>query len=88
MNPFEMVVVIVFMALAASIIIKRMELQGKGHRPDPGLQQENRRLHDEMDRMQNRLRVLERIVTDRGAETAAQIDALREHERINESDKA
>ena len=28
------------------------------------------------------------IVTDRGAETAAQIEALREHDRIAEEDKA
>jgi hypothetical protein len=32
--------------------------------------------------LEARVRVLEQIVTDRGAETAAQIDALREHGRI------
>ena len=35
-----------------------------------------------------RIRVLERIVTDRGAETAAQIEALRDRDRISEEDQA
>jgi hypothetical protein len=34
-------------------------------------------------RSEQRLRVLEQIVTDSGAQTAAQIDALREHKRIS-----
>ena len=33
-------------------------------------------------RSQDRIRVLEQIVTDRGAETAAQIEALRERDQI------
>lgn len=36
--------------------------------------------------LEARVRVLEQIVTDRGAETAAQIDALR-HNRIESGDK-
>ena len=88
MNPFEMVVLIVAMALVASIIIKRMELQGKSQKANPQLEQENRRLRAEMDETRKRLRVLERIVTDRGADTAAQIEALREKDRISEEDKA
>jgi hypothetical protein len=35
-----------------------------------------------IERIEARLRVLEKIVTDRGADTAAQIEALREQERI------
>jgi hypothetical protein len=31
--------------------------------------------------------VLERIVTDRGVETAAQIEALRERDQISEEDR-
>jgi hypothetical protein len=38
--------------------------------------------------LQERIRVLERIVTDRGAETAAQIEALREQDKIAQEDKA
>lgn len=40
-----------------------------------------------MERFEARLRVLEQIVTDRGAETAAQIEALRQHDRIESGDK-
>ena len=88
MNPFEMVVMIVAIVMMASIIIKRMELQGKAHKPDARLEQENQRLRAEMDETRKRLRVLERIVTDRGADTAAQIEALREHDKISEEDDA
>lgn len=37
-----------------------------------------------VERVEARLRVLEKIATDRGAETAAQIEALRDHERIED----
>ena len=38
-------------------------------------------------KLEARLRVLEQIVTDRGAETASQIEALREKPRIINGDK-
>lgn len=41
-----------------------------------------------MERVEARLRVLEQIVTDGGAQTAAQIEALRDQERIPMKDKA
>jgi len=37
--------------------------------------------------LEQRVRVLEQIVTDRGAETASQIEALREQKRIPKGDK-
>ena len=37
--------------------------------------------------LEQRVRVLEQIVTDRGADTAAQIEALREHKRIESGDR-
>jgi hypothetical protein len=40
-----------------------------------------------MERVESRLRVLEQIVTDRGVETATQIEALRDHKRIGEGEK-
>jgi hypothetical protein len=40
-----------------------------------------------MERFEARLRVLEQIVTDRGVETASQIEALREHARIPSGEK-
>jgi len=36
-----------------------------------------------VERLEARLRVLEKIATDRGAETAMQIEALREHDQIS-----
>jgi hypothetical protein len=50
--------------------------------------QENDRLRSQVQQLQERIRVLERIVTDRGAETAAQIEALRDRDRIAEEDRA
>lgn len=41
-----------------------------------------------MERVEQRLRVLEQIVTDRGAETASQIEALRDHARIPSGENA
>jgi hypothetical protein len=40
-----------------------------------------------MERFEQRLRVLEQIVTDRGAETASQIEALRDKARITSGEK-
>ena len=37
--------------------------------------------------LEARLRILEKIVTDGGAQTAAQIEALREHKRIESGEK-
>ena len=37
--------------------------------------------------LEQRVRVLEQIVTDRGAETATQIEALRDHKRIESGEK-
>jgi len=39
------------------------------------------------ERVESRLRVLEQIVTDGGVQTAAQIEALRDKERIESGDK-
>ena len=39
-----------------------------------------------VERIEQRLRVLEQIATDRGAETAAQIEALRDYKRIETGD--
>ena len=40
-----------------------------------------------VERIEARLRVLEQIVTDRGVDTAAQIEALRDHARIESGEK-
>jgi hypothetical protein len=40
-----------------------------------------------VERIEERLRVVEKIVTDRGVETAAQIEALRDAPRVGTGDK-
>jgi deoxyinosine 3'endonuclease (endonuclease V) len=40
-----------------------------------------------VERIEARLRVLEQIVTDRGVETAAQIEALRDKPRLDSGEK-
>jgi hypothetical protein len=85
MNPFEMVIAIVAMAMLTGIIIKSMELRAK--KPDGGMESENRQLRQQLADVQQRMKVLERIVTDRGVETAAQIEALRDRESIESGDK-
>jgi hypothetical protein len=40
-----------------------------------------------VERIEERLRVIEKIVTDRGVETAAQIEALRDAPRVGTGDK-
>jgi hypothetical protein len=40
-----------------------------------------------IERIEQRLRVLEQIATDKGVETAAQVEALRDRARIESGDK-
>ena len=58
------------------------EWGGKTHPIDSGetkrLKAENRELHDKLDTMQDRMVVLEKIVTDRGYTLADEIEALRD----------
>lgn len=88
MNPFEMVVLIVAIVMVASVTIKRMEFQRKSLPEQQRDRAENDRLRSQVQQLQDRIRVLERIVTDSGTQTAAQIEALRDRDRIAEEDKA
>ena len=58
------------------------EWGGKTERGDSAetkaLKAENRELHDKLDTMQDRMIVLEKIVTDRGYTLSDEIDALRD----------
>jgi uncharacterized protein YlxW (UPF0749 family) len=87
MNPFEMVAVIVVAVMIASVLRARYHASA-GRQDDPQLQAENLRLRDDVKQLKDRVKVLEQIVTDRGAETASQIEALREGNRISERDRA
>jgi len=90
MNPFEFVIAVLFMVFAFTIIRHKLGIPPRSMRmpADPANEPENERLRAQVQQLQERIRVLERIVTDRGVETAAQIEALRERDRIAEEDKA
>lgn len=92
MNPFEFVLAVLILVFAFSIIRHKLGIPVRSMRemradrlPDDG---ENQRLRGQVQQLQERIRVLERIVTDRGAETAAQIEALRDRDKLEEEDRA
>jgi hypothetical protein len=85
MNPFEMVVLIVAIVMIATIFIKRMELRKN---PPSQTDSENQRLRQQITALQQRINTLERIVTDGGVQTAAQIEALRERDNVGAEDDA
>lgn len=90
MNPFEFVIALVIIVFAFSIIRHKMGVPVRSMREmreGVGSDAENARLRTQVKQLQERLNVLERIVTDRGADTAAQIEALRERDRIPEGDE-
>ena len=92
MNPFEFVIAVLFIVFAFTIIRHKLGIPVRSMREmrgDPPVDNhENERLRGQVQQLQERIRVLERIVTDRGVETAAQIEALRDRDRIAEEDKA
>ena len=92
MNPFEFVIAVLFLIFAFTIIRHKMGIPVRSMREmrgdPPANSAENARLRGQVQQLQERIRVLERIVTDRGVETAAQIEALRDRDRISEEDKA
>ena len=66
------------------------EWGGKTERTDTGetqrLKAENRELNDKLDQMQDRMIVLEKIVTDRGYSLSEEIEALRDTSAKDASD--
>ena len=85
MNAFEMIIAIVALGMLVPIIIRAMELRAK--KPAADTEAENRQLRRQVADMQQRMKVLERIVTDSGVQTAAQIEALRDRDAIENGDK-
>jgi len=91
LNAFEFVLVLVLIVFGFTIIRHKMGIPVRSMREmrgEPVNHDENKRLRNQVQQLQERIRVLERIVTDRGAETAAQIEALRERDQLDEEDKA
>ncbi|MFL6766235.1 MAG: hypothetical protein ACJ8FO_13695 [Sphingomicrobium sp.] len=91
MNAFEFVLALLILMFVFTIIRHKLGIPVRSMRQmrgDPVNDAENARLLGQVQQLQERIRVLERIVTDRGAETAAQIEALRDRDQIAEEDKA
>jgi hypothetical protein len=89
-NAFEFVLALAIIVFAFTVIrhkmgipVRSMKEMREGTREDA----ENQRLRGQVKQLQERINILERIVTDRGADTAAQIEALRERDRMTEGDE-
>ena len=91
MNPFEFVLAVLILVFAFTIIRHKLGIPVRSMREmrgdAPVSDAENDRLRDQVEQLQGRIRVLERIVTDRGVETAAQIEALRDRDALEDGDK-
>jgi hypothetical protein len=84
-NAFEFVIVLLIIVLAFTIIRHKLGIPVRSMREmkdGAGSDEEKARLQAQVSKLQDRINVLDRIVTDRGADTAAQIEALRERDRI------
>jgi len=92
MNQYEFVIALVFIVFAFTIVRHKLGIPVRSMREMRGVpprnDEENERLRAQVQQLQERIRVLERIVTDGGVQTAAQIEALRDRDRIAEEDKA
>ena len=91
MNPLEFVLAVLILVFAFTIIRHKMGIPVRSMREmrgDPPVNNaENERLRNQVQQLQDRIRVLERIVTDRGVETAAQIEALRDRDALEDGDR-
>jgi hypothetical protein len=91
MNPFEFVLAVLILVFAFSIVRHKMGIPPRSMRRMRDFEpndEENDKLRGQVQQLQERIRVLERIVTDSGVQTAAQIEALRERDSMPEEDKA
>jgi len=91
MNPFEFILAVLILVFAFTIIRHKLGIPVRSMREmrgdAPVNDAENERLRQQVHQLQDRIRVLERIVTDRGVETAAQIEALRDRDALEDGDK-
>ena len=92
MNAYEFILALVFLMFVLGVVRHKMGIPARSMREmrgDPPIHDlENERLRGQVQQLQERIRVLERIVTDSGVQTAAQIEALRDRDHIAEEDKA
>lgn len=91
MNLFEFILGVLVLVFIFTIIRHKLGIPVRSMREmrgEPVNDEENARLKGQVKQLQDRINVLERIVTDRGVETAAQIEALRDRDQIGVEDKA
>ena len=90
MNPLEFVLAVLILIFAFTIIRHKMGIPLRSMREMRGDRAvddgETERLRGQVQQLQGRIRVLERIVTDGGVQTAAQIEALRDRDKISEDE--
>ena len=89
MNGYEFALLLVLIIFTFTIVRHKLGIPVRSMREmrgDPVNDEENKRLRNQVQQLQERMRVLERIVTDRGAETASQIEALRDRDRLPENE--
>ncbi|HXS49239.1 MAG TPA: hypothetical protein VN713_03825 [Sphingomicrobium sp.] len=89
MNGPEFVLAVLFLVLVFAIVKHKMGIPDRSLRQMMGGETsdaENDKLRQQVQQLQDRIRILERIVTDSGAQTAAQIEALRERDKIAEDE--
>lgn len=75
MNPFEMVVIIVLISVGAGVINNWIKVRAN-REAETASGEEMRRVIGEVERLQERVRVLEKIVTDNDRQLAEQIRKL------------
>jgi TolA-binding protein len=90
MNPFEFALAVIIIVFAFAIIKHKMGIPDRslrGMTDGRSEDAENAQLRGQVQQLQDRIRVLERIVTDSGVQTAAQIEALRDRDTIENGGK-
>ncbi len=78
MNPFEMVVLIVAMAMIAGVLKARHSSGRRRDRDELAEPAETLRLREEVKMLQERLHVLERITTEKESSLSREIEELRD----------
>lgn len=90
MNVFEFVIAIIIIGGIFSILRHKMGMPPEDQRERADLaakSEDNDRLRQQVQHLQDRIKVLERIVTDSGVQTAAQIEALRDQDKLEQQDR-
>jgi len=92
MGPFEVAIALIVIGLPTTMLFygfhRFFRYREKRLEVDAGLAAEKAAQYAaRSSELEQRVRVLEQIVTDGGVQTAAQIEALRDHARIEDGEK-